>query len=70
MKSFEFALFIIMMITSIALVLSSIKIIKTIKANPDKRVEEIESRLRKDLTAVTILFIADAVLIIANIIIK
>ncbi len=69
MSVLELVLYIVMIIASIALVWLSVNLIKTVKVNRDKKVEAIENKMNKNLTAVGLLTIAVAVLFFIYIII-
>lgn len=57
-------------ITGIILILVSVHLIKTIKTNGDKTVESIKSKLDKNLTAIAVLTIMEAILCAVNIFTK
>lgn len=63
-------LYILMIIIGIALLLCSIKLIETVKTNRDKKLEDIESKLNKNLIAVASLSITMAIITIVSIIIR
>lgn len=70
MITFELVLYILMIITDVALVLSSVNLIRIIKSNRKKKIEDIENSLNKNITATGVLTIAVAVLFLIDIIIR
>lgn len=70
MITFELVLYILMIITGAALVLFSVNLIKIIKSNTEKKIEDIESSLNKNITAIGVLTVAVAVLFLIDIIIR
>ena len=69
MKILDF-LYVLMIINGIALILSSVKLIKTVKTNRDKKVGDIESKLNKNLIAAASLSVTMAIITIISIIIR
>ncbi len=70
MHAFEVLLGICIVIAVTALVLVSVNSTKIIKSNRDKTIADVESKLDKNLSAMTFLAIAAAVLFVMNIMIR
>ena len=70
MRVFEILLGICIVIAVIALVLVSVNSIKIIKSNRDKTIADVENKLDKNLSAMTFLAIAAAVLFVMDIMIR
>lgn len=67
MDSISVLIFALIIIVGIILILASVNLIKTIQSNKDKTVEAVSDKLNKNLIAVAVLTIAEAVLGIINI---
>ncbi len=70
MNTFKIILTVLMTIAGIILVLCSVNLIKTIKTNGDKKVEDIENKLNMNLSVIAFLTITVAALLIINMMIR
>ncbi|MCH5315082.1 MAG: hypothetical protein J1E81_04140 [Eubacterium sp.] len=70
METVAIILNILKIIIGIVLLIVSVNLIKTIKSNPNKTVENISDKINKKLSAVAVLAIAEAVLCTISIIMK
>lgn len=57
-------------ILGIVLLIASVNLIRTIKTNRDKTVEDVADKMNKNLIAVAVLAIAQAVLYVISVILK
>lgn len=67
MDSISVLIFVLIIIAGIMLIIASVNLIKTIQCNKDKTVEAVSDKLNKNLIAVAVLIIAEAVLGVINI---
>lgn len=70
MEIISILIFALIIIVGIILILASVNLIKTIQISKDKTVENIADKLNKNLIAVAVLTIAEAILGVINIFIK
>lgn len=70
METVAIILNILKIIIGIVLLIVSVDLIKTIKNNPNKTVENISDKINKELSSVAVLAIAEAVLCTISIIMK